>query len=82
MLGNAFVFGLVVSTVITIVIYMINKSKNKSEQEQSDKLNDMVILFITCFVLIVMTRIFFDSLLPTTMSTSPVVETKGGQCPF
>ena len=81
MFDNPFIFSLMTSTLITIISYMIYKTKNKSEQEQKDKLNDMVILFIVCFVIIVVGRIIIGSS-SNTSSTAKVVETKGGQCPF
>ncbi len=80
MLDNAFMFGLFASTVITIVSYLITKSGNKSEKEQNDKLNDMVILFITCFVIIALMRVCFDSYI--TPVTATIVKGGGGQCPF
>ena len=81
MFDNPFVFGLMTSTLITFISYMISKTKNKSDQEQKDKLNDMVILFIVCFVIIVIGKIMVSGT-TTTMSSAKVVETKGGQCPF
>ena len=81
MFDNPFIFGLITSTLITFISYIIYKTKNKSEQEQKDKLNDMVILFILCFVIIVIGKIMVSGS-TTTMSTAKVVETKGGQCPF
>jgi CDP-diglyceride synthetase len=80
MFDNPFIFGLVTSTLITFISYMIYKSKNKSEQEQKDKLNDTIILFIVCFVIIVVGKIMISG--SSTISTSKVVESKGGQCPF
>jgi cytochrome bd-type quinol oxidase subunit 2 len=82
MFDNPFVFGLITSTLITFISYMIYKTKNKSEQEQKDKLNDMVILFIVCFVIIVVGKIMVSGSTTSTMSTAKVVESKGGQCPF
>jgi hypothetical protein len=82
MFDNPFVFGLTTSTLITFISYIINKSKNKSEQEQKDKLNDMVILFILCFVIIVVGKIMISGTNTPTMSVAKVVESKGGQCPF
>ena len=81
MFDNPFIFGLITSTLITFISYIIYKTKNKSEQEQKDKLNDMVILFILCFVIIVIGKIMVSGT-TSTMSTAKVVETKGGQCPF
>jgi len=82
MFDNPFIFGLLTSTLITFISYMISKTKNKSEQEQKDKLNDMVILFIVCFVIIVVGKIMISGSTTSTMSTAKVVESKGGQCPF
>ena len=82
MFDNPFVFGLMTSTLITFISYMISKTKNKSDQEQKDKLNDMVILFIVCFVIIVVGKIMISGSTTSTMSTAKVVESKGGQCPF
>lgn len=81
MFDNPFIFGLITSTLITFISYIISKNKNKSEQEQKDKLNDMIILFIVCFVIIVVGKIMISGS-TATMSTAKVVETKGGQCPF
>ena len=82
MFDNPFVFGLMTSTLITFISYMISKTKNKSDQEQKDKLNDMVILFIVCFVIIVVGKIMISGSTTSTMSTAKVIESKGGQCPF
>ena len=81
MFDNPFVFGLMTSTLITFISYIINKSKSKSDQEQTDKLNDIIILFVVCFVIIVVGKIMVSGITPSTLSTK-VVETKGGQCPF
>jgi len=81
MFDNPFIFGLVTSTLITFISYIISRNKNKSEQEQKDKLNDMIILFIVCFVIIVVGKIMIGGNTPT-MSPAKVIETKGGQCPF
>jgi hypothetical protein len=80
MFDNPFIFGLVTSSIITFISYIITKSKNRSEQEQKDKLNDMIILFIVCFVVIVVGKILISGN-NSTISTK-VVESKGGQCPF
>lgn len=82
MFDNPFIFGLVTSTLITFISYIISKNRNKSEQEQKDKLNDMIILFILCFVIIVVGKIMVSGSNTPTMSATKVVETKGGQCPF
>ena len=82
MFDNPFIFALLTSTLITFISYMIYKTKNKSELEQKDKLNDMIVLFITCFVIIVMARVLIDSSASPSVSTAKVVESKGGQCPF
>ena len=82
MFDNPFIFGLVTSTLITFISYIISRNKNKSEQEQKDKLNDMIILFIICFVIIVVGKIMISGSNTSTMSNAKVVETKGGQCPF
>jgi len=42
----------------------------------------MIVLFITCFVIIVMARVLIDSSASPSVSTAKVVESKGGQCPF
>ena len=81
MFNNPFIFGLITSTTITFIYYMISKTKNKSEQEKKDKLNDMIILFTICFVIIVVAKIMVSGSNNHNVSTK-VVETKGGQCPF
>ena len=82
MLNTALGFSLFVSITITSVVYIVCRDKNKSEQEQKDKLNDMIILFIICFVIIVVGKIMISGSNTSTMSTAKVVESKGGQCPF
>ena len=46
MLDTALGFSLLVSTIITAIVYVVTRSKNKSEEEQKDKLNDTIILFV------------------------------------
>ncbi len=77
-------FSLIVSTIITFINYITTRTKSKTEQELKDKQNDMIILFVVTFTVLMFGKICFGSLPSTSGSTvaSRVVETKGGQCPF
>ena len=82
MFDNPFIFGLVTSTLITFISYIISRNKNKSEQEQKDKLNDMIILFVICFTVTIFGKICMGDSKSVQTSLVKVSDTKGGQCPF
>lgn len=82
MFDTAIGFSIIISIIITSLIYFINREKNKTEQEQKDKFNDLIILFIITFVVVLFTKI---CLLDKTSSSTILVkqsDSKGGQCPF
>ena len=82
MWDTAIGFSLISSTIITLITYIATRGKNKSEQEQKDKLNDMIILFIICFMVIMLGKLCLNDNLTKPPSVTNVVERSGGQCPF
>lgn len=83
MLNTSFGFSLLVSTIITLVTYATTRTKNKTEKEQKDKLNDMIILFVISFTVVMFGKLCLaDSISSATNHVSKVIESKGGQCPF
>jgi membrane-associated HD superfamily phosphohydrolase len=75
-------FSLIVSTIITLITYVVTREKNKSEQQQKDKVNDMIILFIVSVVVIMFAKLCFNEYTVISPSAAKAVESKGGQCPF
>lgn len=89
MFDSSLGFSLLISTIVTVIMYIATRSKNKSEQEQKDKQNDMIILFVVCFMVVMVTKLCLSGLSSDTSGivkpsavVAKVVETKGGQCPF
>jgi len=82
MWDTAIGFSLISSTIITLITYIATRGKNKSEQEQKDKLNDMIILFIICFMVIMFGKLCLNDNLTKPSSVTNVVERSTGQCPF
>ena len=81
MLDSALGFSLIVSTIITSIVYLITREKNKSEQEQKDKLNDTIILFVITFVVVLFGKLCIGESSNST-TVVKVADVKGGQCPF
>jgi len=81
MLDTALGFSILVSSIITCIVYFVTREKNKSEQEQKDKLNDTIILFVITFIVVLFGKLCLGG---STGSTTLVKATdvKGGQCPF
>lgn len=89
MFDSSLGFSLLISTIVTVIMYIATRSKNKSEQEQKDKQNDMIILFVVCFMVVMVTKLCLNGLSTDSITSvkpsavvAKVVETKGGQCPF
>ena len=80
MLDTAMGFSIMVSVVITFIVYVVTRDKNKSEQEQKDKLNDMIILFVITFIVVLFGKLCLSDSTSTAMVK--VTDMKGGQCPF
>ena len=80
MLDTAMGFSLMVSIVITATVYFITREKNRTEQEQKDKLNDMIILLVITFIVVLFGNLCFSESPSTTLIK--VTDMKGGQCPF
>ena len=81
MWDTAIGFSLISSTIITLITYIATRGKNKSDQEQKDKLNDMIILFVISFMVVMFGKLCLGDD-PKASSGATVVEGKGGQCPF
>ena len=82
MLQNAFGFSLIMSSIITGLVYVITREKSKSEQEKQDKLNDLIILFVITFVVVLFGKLCVSNTTTTTSTLIKQPEMKGGQCPF
>ena len=80
MLDSDIGFSLIVSSVITVIIYFVTRGKNKTEQEQKDKLNDTVILFVITTVVVLFGKLCLSDNTSTVLVK--VNEAKGSQCPF
>jgi hypothetical protein len=80
MLDTSIGFSLMVSVIITTIMYVITRDKHKSEQSQKDKLNDTIILFVITFIVVLFAKLCLSEQTSTTLvKTSDI---KGGQCPF
>ena len=80
MLDTAMGFSIMVSIVITALIYFVTREKNRTEQEQKDKLNDTIILFVITFIVVLFGKLCLSDQTSTTLVK--VTDAKGGQCPF
>ncbi len=80
MFNTALGFSTLVSVIITFVIYVITRDKNKSEQQQKDKMNDMIILFVITFIVVLFGKLCLSESKSTILVKTN--ELKGGQCPF
>ena len=80
MFDTAMGFSIIVSIIITFCIYVVTRDKNKSEQQQKDKMNDMVILFVITFIVVLFGRLCMSEQSSTTLIKT--TDIKGGQCPF
>lgn len=80
MIDTAIGFSLLISVIVTSVFYIINRDKNLSEKRQKEKMNELGILFVLCFVVVM-----FGKLCTSPKSSTTLVkqtDMKGGQCPF
>ena len=88
MLDTSLGFSLMVSTIITVIIYVVTRDKKLTEYEKKDKLNDTIIIFIITFIVVLFGKIFIgdssNSLSSSSSSTTlmKINDIKGGQCPF
>ena len=81
MLDTALGFSLMVSVVITSIVYVVTRDKNRTEQEQKDKLNDTIIVFVITFIVVLFGKLCLgESSTSTTLVKA--TDVKGGQCPF
>ena len=80
MLDTAMGFSLMVSIVITTMVYIVTRDKTRSEQEQKEKFNDTLILFIITFIVVLFGKLCLSDQTSTTLVK--VSDVKGGQCPF
>jgi len=80
MLDSSLGFSLMVSSVITAIVYFVTRGKNKTEQEQKDKLNDTVIVFVITLTVVLFGKLCMGE--QTSTALVKVNDMKGGQCPF
>jgi len=80
MFDTAMGFSIIVSMVITFIVYVVTRDKNKTEQQQKDKMNDTVILFVITFIVVLFGKLCLSEQPSTTLIK--VNDMKGGQCPF
>ena len=80
MLDTALGFSIIVSIIITFIIYVVTRDKNKSEKQQKDKMNDMIILYVITFIVVLFGKLCISDVPSTTLIKT--TEIKGGQCPF
>ena len=82
MLNTSLGFSLIMSIIISGIIYVVTNNKKKNEEKEKEKLNDIIILFVISFIVILFGKLCISE--PTTISTSAikVSDVKGGQCPF
>jgi len=81
MLDTALGFSLMVSVVVTAIVYVVTRDKNKTEQEQKDKLNDTIIVFVITFIVVLFGKLCIGES-STSTTLVKVTDVKGGQCPF
>ena len=80
MLDSDIGFSLMVSSVITVIVYFVTREKNKTEQEQKDKLNDTIIVFVITLIVVLFGKLCMGGQTSTTLVKA--TDVKGGQCPF
>ena len=80
MLDNDIGFSLVVSSVITTIVYFVTREKNKTKQEQKDKFNDTIIVFVITLIVVLLGKLCLGD--NTSTALVKVNDIKGGQCPF
>ena len=81
MLDTTLGFSLMVSVVVTAIVYVVTRDKNKTEQEQKDKLNDTIIVFVITFIVVLFGKLCIGES-STSTTLVKVTDVKGGQCPF
>jgi len=80
MFDTAIGFSVIVSLVITTVVYIITRDKSKSDKEQKDKMNDTIIMFVITFIVILFGKLSLNENPSTVMIKQ--ADMRGGQCPF
>ena len=81
MLDTSIGFSLLVSTIITCIVYFVTREKRITDAEKKDKLNDTIIIFVITFVVVLFGKMCIGD--PTSSTTLVrVSDVKGGQCPF
>ena len=80
MLNTALGFSLLVSTIITCIVYVVTRETNLTELQQKDKLNDTIIIFVVTFIVVLFGKLCLSDNTSTTLVK--VTDMKGGQCPF
>ena len=81
MLDTSVGFSIVISIIITTIIYFINRDKNSTEKQNKERINEAIITGMISFIVILFGKISLSS----TSTSTVIVKTtdmKGGQCPF
>ena len=82
MLDTSLGFSLMVSTIITVIIYIVTRDKKLTESEKKDKLNDTIIIFIITFIVVLFGKLFIGKSSTSSTTLMKLNDVKGGQCPF
>ena len=82
MLDTSFGFSLLVSCIITAIVYVVTRERDVTEQQQKDKINDTIVLFVITFIVVLFGKLCLGgSSIPITTMVK-TTDVKGGQCPF
>jgi hypothetical protein len=81
MINTAIGFSLLISVIITVIVYIIGRDKNNTEHQQKEKMNEIIILFVVSFVVIMFGKLCIGES-PSSTTMVKVTDIKGGQCPF
>jgi len=81
MLNTALGFSLLVSTIITCIVYVVTRETNLTELQQKDKLNDTIIMFVITFIVVLFGKLCLSDSGPSTTLVRST-DIKGSQCPF
>ena len=82
MLDTSFGFSLLVSSIITAIVYVITREKDVTEKQQKSKLNDTIILFVITFTVVLFGKLCLSGSSTPITTMVKTTDMKGGQCPF
>ena len=82
MLNTSLGFSLIMSIIISGIIYVVTNNKKKNEEQEKEKLNDIIILFVISFIVILFGKLCISESTNSSTTMVKVTDVKGGQCPF